>query len=82
MGRCRSQRGDRLTQRMRVLIARVPRSDETRGMLKNVDAVLIVAAAESTTVAHVDEVEREVAQYTNVAGIILNKCRFVDEEYS
>lgn len=56
-------------------------SDETRGFLKSVDAVLIVAAAETTTVAQVDEVEREVAQYTNVAGIVLNKCRFMEENY-
>lgn len=56
-------------------------SDETRGFLKNVDAVLIIAAAESTSVAQVDEVEREVAQYTNVAGIVLNKCRFIEEDY-
>lgn len=57
-------------------------SDEARGFLKNVDAVLIVAAAETTSVAQVDEVEREVAQYTNVAGIVLNKCRFMQENYS
>ena len=56
-------------------------SDETRGFLKHVDAVLIVAAAEMTSVAQVDEVEREVAQYTNVAGIVLNKCRFMEENY-
>ena len=56
-------------------------SDETRGFLKLVDAVLIVAAADMTTVAQVDEVEREVAQYSNVAGIVLNKCRFMDEGY-
>ena len=56
-------------------------SDETRGFLKNVDAVLIVAAAETTSVAQVDEVEREVAQYTDVAGIVLNKCRFMEENY-
>lgn len=56
-------------------------SDETRGFLKHVDAVLIIAAAESTTVAQMDEVEREVAQYTSVAGIVLNKCRFIDEDY-
>lgn len=56
-------------------------SDETRGFLKHVDAVLIMAAAESTSVAQVDEVEREVAQYTNVAGIVLNKCRFMEEDY-
>ncbi|MEL7150736.1 MAG: CpsD/CapB family tyrosine-protein kinase [Pseudomonadota bacterium] len=56
-------------------------SDETRGFLKNVDAVLIMAAADSTTVAQVDAVEREVAQYTNVAGIVLNKCRFLEQDY-
>ncbi|MEM7753248.1 MAG: CpsD/CapB family tyrosine-protein kinase [Pseudomonadota bacterium] len=56
-------------------------SDETRGFLKHVDAVLIIAAAENTSVAQVDEVEREVAQYTDVAGIVLNKCRFMEEDY-
>ncbi|MEM7719811.1 MAG: hypothetical protein AAF222_11475 [Pseudomonadota bacterium] len=56
-------------------------SDETRGFLKSVDAVVIVAAADATSVAQVDEVEREVAQYTNVAGILLNKCRFMEEDY-
>ncbi len=56
-------------------------SDETRGFLKTVDAVLIVAAAETNSVSQIDEVEREVAQYTNVAGIVLNKCRFMQESY-
>ena len=57
-------------------------SDETRGFLKTVDAVLIMAAAETNTVSQIDEVEREVAQYTNVAGIVLNKCRFMEDNYS
>ena len=56
-------------------------SDETRAFLKLMDAVIIVAGAESSTVSQVDEVEREVAQYTNVAGIVLNKCRFMEEGY-
>lgn len=56
-------------------------SDETRAFLKLVDAVVIVAGAESSTVSQVDEVEREIAQYSNVAGIVLNKCRFMDEGY-
>ncbi len=56
-------------------------SDETRGFLKNVDAVLIVAAAGQSSVSQIDEVEREVAQYTSVAGIVLNKCRFMEESY-
>lgn len=56
-------------------------SDETRGFLKQVDAVLIVAGAEHSTVQQIDEVEREVAQYSNVAGIVLNKCHFMEEGY-
>lgn len=56
-------------------------SDETRGFLKLVDAVLIVAGAETSTIAQVDEVEREVAQYSNVAGIVLNKARFLEDGY-
>lgn len=56
-------------------------SDETRGFMKQVDAALILAAAESTSVAQIDEVEREVAQYSNVAGVVLNKCRFMQEDY-
>lgn len=56
-------------------------SDEARAFLKVVDAVLIVAGAENTTVSQVDECEREVAQYSNVAGIILNKCRYMDDGY-
>ena len=56
-------------------------SDETRGFMKLVDAVVIVAGAESSTIAQIDEVEREIAQYSNVAGIVLNKCRFMDDSY-
>lgn len=56
-------------------------SDETRGFLKLVDAVVIIAGAETSTVQQIDEVEREVAQYSNVAGIVLNKCRFMQDSY-
>jgi Mrp family chromosome partitioning ATPase len=56
-------------------------SDETRGFLKQVDAVLIVAGAETSTISQIDEVEREVAQYSNIAGVVLNKCRFMEEGY-
>lgn len=56
-------------------------SDETRAFLKLIDAVIIVAGAESSTVSQIDEVEREVAQYTNVAGVVLNKCQHMEEGY-
>lgn len=56
-------------------------SDETRGFLKLVDAVLILASASTSTVSQIDEVEREIAQYSNVAGVILNECRYMEEGY-
>ncbi len=56
-------------------------SDEARALLKLVDAAIIVAGAERSTVAEVDECEREVAGYTKVAGVVLNKCRFMSEGY-
>ena len=56
-------------------------SDETRGFLKLVDAVLILASAETSTIAQIDEVEREIAQYCNVAGVVLNECRYMEEGY-
>ena len=56
-------------------------SDETRAFLRLVDAVLIVAEAEVDSISKIDEVEREVAQYSNVAGIVLNKCQFMDDGY-
>ena len=48
-------------------------SDEARALLKLVDATLIIAQAEQSTVAQIDEAEREVAQYSSVAGVVLNK---------
>jgi protein-tyrosine kinase len=48
-----------------------------------IDGVLLVAAAEQSTVAEVDRCERELAARTNVLGVILNKCRYMtkDEGY-
>ena len=45
------------------------------------DAAIIVAASDQTTVSQVDEVEREVSEYCQVAGVVLNKCSFLDEGY-
>ena len=56
-------------------------SDETRAFLKLVDAVLIVAASDASTISQIDECEREVSEYSNVAGVVLNKCRFMDDGY-
>ena len=54
-------------------------SDDNVGFLGNVDCALLIAAAESTTLPNIDICEKELAQLTNVLGIVLNKCRYADE---
>lgn len=52
---------------------------EVRAFLRNVDCALIVAAADTSTVKEIDLCEREIAEQTNVLGIVLNQCRHMDE---
>lgn len=54
-------------------------SDDNVGFLGNVDCALLIAAAESTTLQNIDICEKEIAQITNVLGVVLNKCRYADE---
>lgn len=56
-------------------------SDDTMAFVGQVDAVLLVAAAEATTIKEIDICERELATQTNVMGVVLNKCRFMGPEY-
>jgi protein-tyrosine kinase len=51
---------------------------ETAGFLTNVDCAMIVARAEKTTFDQIDRSEREIAEHTNVLGVVLNQCRFGD----
>ncbi|PWE32982.1 chromosome partitioning protein [Maritimibacter sp. 55A14] len=51
-------------------------SDDSHGFLKNVDCALLIAAAEQTTMDEIDVAERQLAELTNVMGIVLNKCRY------
>lgn len=53
-------------------------SDDAIGFMGHVDCVLLIAAAGSTTVAEVDRCEQELAAQTNVMGVVLNKCRYLD----
>ena len=50
--------------------------DDTLAFLPNVDAMLIVAAAEQSTTKEIDTCERELAEQTNILGVVLNKCRY------
>ncbi|NVO28007.1 CpsD/CapB family tyrosine-protein kinase [Donghicola sp. C2-DW-16] len=54
-------------------------ADDAHGFLRWVDAALIVIEAEKTPVKQIDILERQVAELTNVAGIVLNKCNYSDE---
>ena len=52
--------------------------DDTRAFLGQVDCAMIVACAERTTVKEIDVCEREIAEQTNVLGVVLNQTRFTD----
>ncbi|MEY1556965.1 CpsD/CapB family tyrosine-protein kinase [Yoonia sp. R2331] len=54
-------------------------NDDARSFLPYTDCVLLVARAESSTSKQIDVCEKEVAEQTNVVGVVLNHCRFVDE---
>lgn len=56
-------------------------SDDTIGFLDFVDAALLVAAAEQTSIDEVDVTETEIASATNVMGVVLNKARYTQEGY-
>ncbi|MCI2401150.1 CpsD/CapB family tyrosine-protein kinase [Aliiroseovarius subalbicans] len=56
-------------------------ADDNFGFLKNVDCALLVAEAERTTTDQVDIAERQLAELTNVMGIVLNKSHYTDGAY-
>jgi Mrp family chromosome partitioning ATPase len=57
-------------------------SDDTLGFLENVDAALLVAASELSTIEEVDVSESELADVTQVMGVVLNKSRYFSKAYS
>ncbi|WP_077701186.1 CpsD/CapB family tyrosine-protein kinase [Thioclava nitratireducens] len=56
-------------------------SDDTLSLAAHVDCVLIIAATEETTIREIDICERELAERTNVMGVVVNKFRFAAPEY-
>ncbi|MEL6516374.1 MAG: CpsD/CapB family tyrosine-protein kinase [Pseudomonadota bacterium] len=56
-------------------------TDDTLALLKMVDCALIIAAAEMTTTDQLDITEKEVAEHTNVMGVVLNKCLYTEKAY-
>jgi protein-tyrosine kinase len=53
-------------------------SGEMMGFADQVDCVLLVAAAELTTLEEIDMCERNLSEATNLLGVVLNKCRYAD----
>ncbi len=56
-------------------------SDDTIGFLEQVDCALLIAESETTTTDEIDSCEQDMAAYTNVLGVVLNKCRYMGKGY-
>jgi Mrp family chromosome partitioning ATPase len=57
-------------------------NDDASAFLGRVDCGIIVAEADNSTISQVDLCEKEVAEQTNVLGVVLNKCRFPSDGYA
>ena len=53
--------------------------DDTLAFLDQTDCALLVAASEQSTVAEIDKAGKELAAHTSVLGVVLNKCRYMDQ---
>ena len=56
-------------------------SDDALAFLPHLDCVLLVAGAEKSNLDEVDKCERELAENTNLLGVVLNMCRYMGENY-
>jgi Mrp family chromosome partitioning ATPase len=57
-------------------------NDDAIAFLDQVDCALMVAAADETTVTEVDHCGQDLAKRTQVLGVVLNKCRYMEREES
>lgn len=57
--------------------------DDTMAFIDQVDAVLLVGAAESSTTQELGRCKQALESRSNLIGVVLNKCRYVDpaEQY-
>lgn len=56
-------------------------TDDSLAFLKNVDCALLIVAAEETPMSQIDVAERQIAELTQVMGVVLNKCRLMGSAY-
>lgn len=55
-------------------------TDDAMAIMDQIDCVLLVAAAERTTIAEITRCAEDLAARCNFLGVILNKCRFLANE--
>ncbi|WP_137110710.1 CpsD/CapB family tyrosine-protein kinase [Rhodobacter sp. SY28-1] len=55
-------------------------NDDAISFLDQVDCALMVAAADETTSTEVDKCGKDLGKRTQVLGVVLNKCRFMEQE--
>ena len=74
----------RSTLKPTVIIVDMPpmmATDDVMAFMPNIDAMLLVVAAEQSKMKDIDDCERELSERTNVMGVVLNKCRYVPDNY-
>ena len=55
-------------------------SDDALAYLDQVDCALMVVAAEETTAAEIEKCGADLGKRTQVLGVVLNKCRYMEED--
>ncbi len=53
-------------------------ADDTMAFIDQVDATLLIAAAESSTMDEVTRCKQDLEAQTNLVGVVLNKCRYAE----
>ena len=56
-------------------------SDDAMAFLPHLDCVLLVAGAGRTRLDEIDKCEQDLAEHTNVLGVLLNMCHYTEEGY-
>ncbi|QRM57746.1 CpsD/CapB family tyrosine-protein kinase [Sinorhizobium sp. BG8] len=56
-------------------------NDDVTAFLPNVDCAILIAAAEYSTINEIDACEQDLAEKTNLLGVVLNKCQYSPEKY-
>ena len=56
-------------------------SDDAMAFVPYLDCVLLVAGAEKSRLDEVDKCEQDLADHTNLLGVVLNMCRYMGDDY-